>query len=548
LGPGDRPSASSREGLVPQPPGALEGLQGWLRRHRWSLLALAALSALGAFFIFLTTRHGIGLRDDSFSYFTAAEGMLSGAGYGRMTGQGTFYPLTNFPPLYSSLLALTKAAGLELAAGARLIAGLSFAATILLSGLTGLLAGGSALTGVLTAGLVLLSPTLLEVFSWAHSEDPYLALVLAFIVAYALGRSDRSRRGVNVMAVALASALVLTRYAGLVLLALPAIDIIGQRMAGHDSKAHPPIGLWIVPPLVLASFLLRNKLASGDFTNRPAPSFHLPPAATVLEGGRTVLQWIGVGPEAATSAGAWTALACLILLLGGLALWSGRALWSGGWPAADPWHRLQLAPLHGLHAAAYTAFLLASLLFLDRLIPLDDRILSPLTLSLLLVIGIGLGRTANRVRGGLRWLAIGAAVTILLGQAALGARALRSLSSEGMGFNSPVWRSARAIDAVAELPDRPIYTNNVPALYFLSQRGTSFIPAQYDPAGDRPRADYERQLADMRSELKSSCGYLIILGWPPEGRLSPGHLSDLAAGLHLMERTRDGLIYTACGN
>jgi hypothetical protein len=525
--------------------GSAAELVDWSRRHRWTLLALVALSATGAFLMSLTTRHGIGLRDDSFSYFTAAEGLLSGDGYGRITGQGTFTPLTNFPPIYPVLLAFTKAIGLDLAAGARLIAGLSFASTVLLAGLAALAATQSAGPSLLAAGLVLFSPSLLQVFSWAHSEDPYLPLVLGFLLLYSVSRQAPHRRYLVVATMSAGMLAVLTRYVGVVLLLVPALDIVFMLMK-RGSSIKAPVLVLAGPALGLAAFLARNKLVSGNLTNRPPPSLHLPLSGTLAEGGETVLGWLGLSPISMFAAPSWIAMISLIGCLLALGMWSLRQWSTGSYLHGDVVSAAPQPILHAIHASGYAAMLAASILFLDRLTPLDDRLLSPILISLLVLLAVGVDRLWRVQRSAARWLVPVGAVALIAWQIMLGTSALKTLSTEGMGFNSPVWRSAHAIDAIAELPDRPIYTNNVPALYFLSRRQASFIPARYDPAGDRLRSDYSSQLADMRRTLAESCGYLIILGWPPESRLTPDHLADLNRGLHLITRTRDGLIYGSC--
>jgi len=526
------------------------GLRGQLDSVPLAPLAcLLALSAAALVVVFLSTRQGIGLRDDSFHYFTAAEGLVTGQGYGRTNAAGEWTPLTNFPPGYSALLAGLHLAGLELAAAARLINGLALAALMSLVGLSVFAATNRPWLGVVIGGLALLSPSLIEVYAWAHSEPVYLALMAGgvLVMAGALHQSHDNRLQWPAAGLLLAAA-ALTRYVGAAawLVALTAI-VLTRRSRGRTSDKLPLASVGLLPALGLGMFVVRNWLVSGGLANRPAPYWHPPEAANLAQGGATVLGWLL--PSAWLPSMPPTLLGAVLLLLAGLAaplvaLRLANSVNAARQPQLPI--RAGIIGLHGSHALVYAGLLIVSLLFFDRLTALDSRILSPILVSLLVLLGAGLGAAMDRAKPkGQRLLLL--AVLVLVGLTAFaGWSTLRQRAAESLGFNSPVWRSSLAMEVVASLPERPVYTNNVAAFYFLAQRSVASIPIRTDPASGQPRSDYLAQLAAMHADLQATSGYLILLGWPPEGRVEPDQLADLTAHMDLLERTRDGLIYCYC--
>lgn len=506
-----------------------------------ALAALVLLAALGAWLIYLTTSPGIGLRDDSYSYFTAAEGLLAGRGYGRVTPEGDFLPLTNFPPLYSVLLAFTGSIGLELEAGARLIAGASFSAQVLLGGILVLGATGSWPLGLAASALILVAPSLLEVNTWAHSEGPYLALTLtSVLLTYAYISLDR-KRWVLISAGLVTALAFLTRYAGAALIMANVAAILILAEGSKARRLREGLVFTGVSLLPLIGFLVRNAAVAPNVVNRPRPTWHPPSMAKIAEGADTISAWF-VSPMWIEQLGSGATIALSALLVAVLAmtgLWMlHRARTSAPRPAV-------LGGLIGLHFLTYLGFLAVSLLLFDRLIPLDSRLLSPALLSGLLLLVLGLSTLTLRGASLAKWGAWTALVAAFGLEAVMGIGQVDRLRSEGLGINSPIWRSARALEFVGSLPKGAlIYTNNLPALYFVNDRDGLAVPVQYNPAGDRPRQDYEAQLARMHARLRDERGYLLLLGFPPRNRFEPDHFRDLTRGLELVAEFRDGLVYT----
>ena len=76
---------------------------------------------MSAVYLQASKPYGIGINSDSIAYIRAAENLLQGNGLGRVSGLGSFKPMTHWPPLYSLLLAGGHNLGADLYDSARLI-------------------------------------------------------------------------------------------------------------------------------------------------------------------------------------------------------------------------------------------------------------------------------------------------------------------------------------------------------------------------------------------------------------------------------------------
>ena len=85
-----------------------------------SFLILGLLAVIGMFLILRATPEGLGLSDDSIGYIAGARSMLAGHGY-REAWLASNGPVTHYPPLFSSTLALIGLFGLDPLRGVRFL-------------------------------------------------------------------------------------------------------------------------------------------------------------------------------------------------------------------------------------------------------------------------------------------------------------------------------------------------------------------------------------------------------------------------------------------
>ncbi len=504
---------------------------------------VALLALAGLYVVKQTTRFGAGLRDDSFTYLSAAENLAAGQGYARATGEGVPKPVTNFPPLFSMAVAGLHLPGLKAYAAARVLNALLFACTIFAAG-AGLLAAtrlaGISLWG---AGMVLLSPVLIEIFSWVQSEPLFLLLCVIFLAWMSTALQQPRKWACLILAAFVAGLASLTRYVGIGLILAGLVALAAQRGLPSALRLRRLAAFAAIALAPLAAFLVRNTLVAGDLTNRPVPYWH-PPEAQAWEGAlQTALAWwlpVGWVRPIPTEA-AWVLGVLLIASLAVGGITATAALRRRGLPV----HGSEMAWVTLLVLAANASLLLLTVLFLDRLTPLNNRILSLISLCLILLVALvaSLGWQVVDRRG--RAL-IGVLLLLLVVQQANAGRAmLQSLQHAPQGYAAFHYRNSPTLAYIRELPDVPIYSNDLPWLYFWTGKVATYIPSRFDPASltEAPEQEYQVLLETMRRRLAAGKGVLVVLGTSPATRLPAWQLADLTAGLTLVESFPDGLVY-----
>jgi len=461
-------------------------------------------------------------------------------------------PTTGFPPGYSLSLAVFKWLGFDLHAGARLLGGLGFSILVLLAGVGVGAVTGSPGFGLMSAALVLGSPTLIGVHGWALSESVFLPMSLAAILFTTgfLGTGESKYLVLGGLAVGMAA---LTRYAGLSLaVALGACLALGHGNA--NPKRWRVMGVFAglaLGPLIV--FLVRNVIVSGDLVNRPEMTWRPPEAALIERAGAIMVSWLV--PFSGVRLPGWlsTTLAGVLLLC----LILGT---SWGLRAVKPRPRdktkspaLWLLIALGTHSTTYLAVLYTSMSVADPNIrsgfsAVGERLLAPVHLDLMVLIPLWLFVAWRGSEAPGRLLVIGTGLLFLVAQFSGGIKEAGELREDGRGFNSVAWRSSAAMAYIRELPEIPIYTNEVGATYLLTGRHATFIPASYNPSTQSNRLNYSADLDRMRRTIRAGGGILAILGSGPRDRLTPEYLDELTEGLTLVEEFGDGLIYRYTGD
>src|SRR5207247_2072849 len=104
---------------------------GFLSGNAFHIL-LGALALLGSCILLISTRWGIGTYPDSVVYIGVARSIFEGSGVRFFNDAGQFVPVTQYPPLYPSVMAAFGIMGLDPLTGSRWISALLFAGNAIL--------------------------------------------------------------------------------------------------------------------------------------------------------------------------------------------------------------------------------------------------------------------------------------------------------------------------------------------------------------------------------------------------------------------------------
>jgi hypothetical protein len=498
--------------------------------------------------ILLTTPYGLSLRDDSYSYVAGAVSLARGTGFGRLTGDGSVNLITNFPPLYSLVLAASIKIGVDVYLFARVFSSALFGLTALAAALGVHRATSSVGFAALAAGVVIGSDTLIEQYVWLQSEPLFLCLTLVGLVSIGSYISNPSRRGSLVLATSAIALAAYTRFAGvgLILAGSLAILVLDRRPIAVRIRQAGLLMVVGVTPII--AFAVRNLGLKGSAANRPAPFWHPPVANAWHDALLLSLKWLI--PDRIAALLTSSALVSLVtfVALALVSTWLGVRLTGKARTSSPPDPLLNHLTVQALFCLTYLITIVMTVLFFDRLTPLDERILAPVHLSILIILALGAAYLSRDSTLRRRW-SIGLLVTAFAAFHILrSALVVESLALDGRGYASQRWRTSPTLAYARSLPAVPIFTNNLPAMYFVAGRTAYAIPTPTNLSSLEANASYARELSAMRKLLREGDGYLVYVGYPPTDPQGVAELEALTSGLVPVHVFSEGTIYQAQGD
>jgi hypothetical protein len=507
-------------------------------------ILLIALAIVGFLLMMYITPLGIGLVNDSVGYIGSARNILAGDGYSRLVGDYSTRPVTNYPPMFSIVLAFIGLFGLEIVDAAWWLNVLLFSINIVLVSVIARKITANGYFGLATGLIFAISSPFLRAHVYAMTEPLFLLfsfLALWFMVKY-IGASNWRWLAVSGL---LAGFAFITRYVGV---ALFATSIFSLLIFQPDWKKRLKAGIIFLasgfPPVII--WLVRNMIVSENPANRSL-IWHPIPLRKIQEGLQNFWGWLlpetfGIIEKFLTIWGIIFALLLILILaliIGLLVLYLRRRL-----PVEK--ENFILGWVFGLHALVYLGTLVVSMTFVDASPIFEDRILAPFTVCILIGIVVLLAwlwaRKVKLVRLGVLLLM----VILLLSLAEDSLDTVRDYHADGLGFSSATWRNSETIQAVNDLPeDLILFSNRITAIYILTDRPAFILPSPLNPATNEPRENYVQDVAFIRDEVNNQ-GAVMVVFWyqeliqDPEDRV---WMDDLTSGLPVLLETNDGIIF-----
>jgi 4-amino-4-deoxy-L-arabinose transferase-like glycosyltransferase len=480
------------------------------------------------------TPWGIGIRHDSLPYLTAAQSLAADGCLCRIGGGHELKPLVHFGPLYPILLWAVTLLSRDVLVSARWIGSVLYGLNLALWG--GLVHHGTGRfwAGALVSTLLAASLVTLQVHDAAMSEPLFLAILAVGLLVLTRYLVSGERRWLYLAAAAVAAA-VLTRYAAGSIILLAVASVLLLRRAPWKERLADAARLGIAASLPTALWMVRNQIAAGTATNRTL-NWH----PITIDHLRTFLQVVTAWFTPRTYSH-WLEGAVLLALLVGAAafLWGNRT---------NEWGRANRSAILGLLlvgvAGVYPAYVAISKSFLDDSIPVDDRMLAPMYVSLMALLGV-IAALVGRYRRA-RWVLLPALALLLIGALPhmLGRTGdkLSSMRQDGVLFASRAWAESESMAWVRGLPEEAVvYSNRADIVQFLASRPVYLIPEGYDSVKAEARADFDDQLARMRRDLERPDSYLLV--FDTARPMTPDDLDDVfKAGLRVVLVTEDGFV------
>ncbi len=370
------------------------------------------------------------------------------------------------------------------------------------------------------------SMTQIHLMAWSESLFIFTVLMGFLFLARWLDGAPNQHLFVAIISIAAAC---LTRYAGVAVAATGAIAILlfhprknvpaaeqgSERIPHHSLKlSHRVISAAMFLIAALAPLLAwtgRNVILGGSAASREL-EYHL-------------ITWQQIGQGLTTLGGWWfipAKMSSLVkiapyMILGAASLMMiGRKNKDLSHRSRSFWQNLNQLPgmikIVLIFMPLYMAFLIFSISFLDANTPLDDRILSPLYVTLALLVVYLVQEYMERFRP----LASIKTSLALMGVLFLAANLyqssglLRQSHSEGLGFMSHEWRESVILQQARRLPQTTLVFSNAPeAVLLYTHLTASRLPRKFEPANRQANINYASEMDELRRLMEKSSGAII---------------------------------------
>jgi hypothetical protein len=437
------------------------------------LISVAGMVVLG-----LSMRHGPGIGGDATIYIFSARNLLDGHGLGLLGPRGEFRLIPYFPPMYPLLLAGIGIFGLDMVRGAWWLNLLLFGGILWLIGTVTYRVSRSFLFSAGAALLVLASPVLIPVYSWAMSEPLAIFLGLGGLALLLTSLEQPGQKWLFYISALAVGLSFLTRYSAVAYLITGCILVFlflqrpfRQRLGEsvhYLSMGLLPMLIWMPIDLRHTSTVASRSLETIESMASRLADF-LPQLRDVILFWLVPDSWIANPPYPALIN---TALIVCVVL--GLAAWVIIAIrrLSASSRQDEVGNFVRLVAMLTIFSLAY--LLITALVYITTFPPITiaSRMLSPLHVAMLWLAVLLAGWSYKRLPG--RGLREGLLLVVLLGlgwYAWRSARIVQQNYDTGLGYLSPVWQQSETMQAVRALhEDTLIVTNEQTAVLFLADR------------------------------------------------------------------------------
>jgi hypothetical protein len=194
----------------------------------------------------------------------------------------------------------------------------------------------------------------------------------------------------------------------------------------------------------------------------------------------------------------------------------------------------------------YIAFLIFSISFVDANTPLDDRILSPVYVGVLILVLYGFGELIRLARGSrpIRYLLIGMIAVMSVAYLWPDSNLVKEGYQQGLGFNNIGWLQSETLAQVSALPmDMVIFTNIPDAINLHTSHVAASLPRKMNLTTQQDNPSYQTEMAHVRELLANREAALVYFNLPIGGSFPKEDEVVQALQVCLLAQGADGNIY-----
>jgi hypothetical protein len=427
---------------------------------------------VGYLVIHMFTKYsGVGISPDSIMYASTATNIQAHGSL--MTFNGT--PLTFFPVFYPFFLGVIQfITGVDPFAAGSVINSCLFASVILVTGwMLSRFIAHSNIYKLLILSAIILSPALIEIYSFLWSETLFILEVMLFILAYHHYMRLHSTFSL-IMVVIIAAIACITRYAGITLIGAGGLMLLLDDQLTIRRKIKHILILGFGSISLLAGNLFLNSLNTGLSTGKRLPSI-TSFTENLHYAGIVFCDWASFHESADNYATAFAALVliALITILGWKAL-TGRI---------NSYENIIIA-----FTLVYSLFIILLATF-SRFERLNSRLLSPMFIPLLISCTSWVPDVLVTMKKKAKYVLAAIAILLMLAfDYATSQVDLQRYDDEmdyGVpGYSDDSWNTSPFASFLKKhkdifKPGIPIYSNADEAFYLFTGRTSKLVPHRY---------------------------------------------------------------------
>lgn len=448
------------------------------------LAAVLGGAALTALLLVLAagTGAGPGIGPDGVVYIDAARQFADGHGPQATDAHGNLRLVTTWPPLFPALLGFGALLGLEPATAALLLNAWSHAALALLVGLLAWRLGGR-VTGAAIAGWLMATAPIALLYAGRVLTEPLFMVLATGALLFALAHYRDGHLRHLVWAGLLVGLACMQRYAGYAWLAALPLWLLLRPGRLRNT------GVFLAAALPMPLAWRAVMWVSDSALDPRAASFGWPTSLHVKSLAHSLSTWLL--PESSPVALRAVAAGLVLMAAAAGVAWVVRRISE---PATAP------ALLLLLVAVCYGLVLGSTVLFLDRALLPEPRMLLPLLPFSLAALGWAL----SGLQGRARWAGFGLAALIGLAGLIRDVEVAGTLRA-GDGYAAPVYRDSPTLRAALEQPGL-LYASNPQPLILYGAIPARALPLDGTieylmPLGNSPWPDTAVARRELREKL-----------------------------------------------